>query len=147
MTGLAEFLLQRIAEREQRFWPKTVAMAGDVLACNGPDGRGGCRAGTGYWGEWVISPDAPGALDAARAHELTHATPEQRFVLAECESKRRIVDLHRLVPGAVKGEICCEVCGWVYDEIEDFGVKGCETLRLLAEPYSGHPEYRQEWKP
>jgi hypothetical protein len=40
-------------------------------------------------------------------------------VLAECEAKRRIVT----------------ECGWV------------TVMQLLALPYAGHPDYRQEWKP
>jgi hypothetical protein len=58
-------------------------------------------------------------------------------VLAECEAKRRILDLHR------SGEVCDPCSGWLgTDPAAD-----CPTLRLLALPYADHPDYRAaEWK-
>lgn len=67
--------------------------------------------------------------------------------LAECEAKRRIVAW------------CVEVVG--DRDLSNYGEVGClrddrdalavtlavETLRLLALPYAGHPDYREEWRP
>lgn len=63
--------------------------------------------------------------------------------LADLAAKRAILALHDLpehycplpvVPGR-HGQL------WTPEE------GPCWTLRLLTEPYAGHPDYRQEWKP
>ncbi len=51
-------------------------------------------------------------------------------VLAECESKRLIVELQR---------------SDLRDDPEDW--EADEVLRLLALPYADHPHYRPEWRP
>jgi hypothetical protein len=64
-------------------------------------------------------------------------------VLAECEAKRRIVELHD------RGHECSQYdhhgevdsCTYAHD-FDD-----CSTLRLLALPYASHPDYQTEWKP
>ena len=70
--------------------------------------------------------------------------------LAECDAKRRIVDLH------VEREYECSRCDTGYwDENDDgaevYGARPeaypCETLRTLALPYADHPDYRDEWRP
>jgi Family of unknown function (DUF6221) len=84
-------------------------------------------------------------------------------LLAECEAKRRIVELHKSVetfagmsvsdywPNHATGKtvFVCEVCanhdretGW-----DDFDGYPCATLKLLALPYVDRPGYREEWKP
>lgn len=62
-------------------------------------------------------------------------------VLREVEAKRRIVELH--APGEFEyadGDVCmlCDRQG-----PEPYP---CTTLRLLALPYSDHPDYREEWR-
>lgn len=57
-------------------------------------------------------------------------------VLAECEAKRRIVELHE--PGV--DSPCVSEC-YSGDN------HGCETLKTLALPYADHAAYREEWKP
>lgn len=84
-------------------------------------------------------------------------------VLAECEAKRRIVELH--TPGswtaiAGVGDVStCPTCAYLWDE--DFprhpGVTTdgelaeerypCSTLQLLALPYADHPDYDEAWRP
>lgn len=60
-------------------------------------------------------------------------------VLAECEAKRRIVELH-------SGN--AEWCGWtqggdgVHGEWED----ACDTLLALARPYAQHPDFDPAWR-
>ena len=65
-------------------------------------------------------------------------------VLAECEAKRRIVELHSWGEG--------HECS-VYDrtgEVDNcrYVIGGeCSTMQLLALPYADHPEFRPEWRP
>lgn len=79
-------------------------------------------------------------------HELRRAWPEGLLVgrgrvLAECVTKRRIVELakgsiHRLADAAA----------------EEWGIPHEDTyademlLRFLALPYADHPAYRSEWR-
>lgn len=85
-------------------------------------------------------------------------------VLAECEAKRRIVELH-VIGGSLRGPetdnkfYTCELCGpndWPLHKVDgrwvDVPEPGgdfwpCETLRLLALPYADRPGYREEWRP
>lgn len=76
-------------------------------------------------------------------------------VLTNLEAKRRIVHLHRPDPQPDYDN------GWgqIHDSAGKFlgyrddicGADGCElpceTLRLLALPYSDHADYRPEWRP
>lgn len=77
-------------------------------------------------------------------------------VLAECEAKRRIVEVHP--PGAPCSQACsctreCETCsvhGYDVDHGEPYRVGDdwpCPTLRLLAEPYADRPGYDETWRP
>lgn len=84
-------------------------------------------------------------------------------VLAECEAKRRIVELHSIGDGGIgkngrwneatqtmepRQYWYCGNCdydrdyGFVADEKE-----GCETLLLLAGVYSDHPDFDPAWEP
>lgn len=93
-----------------------------------------------------------------RASEVHIARNHPTRVLAEVESKRRILDLHRLsteriVQSAfdpdtgdrrpVEWNVECAICGWAGDD----PASGCDTLRLLALPYADRDGYRQEWRP
>lgn len=56
-------------------------------------------------------------------------------VLAECEAKRRIVEAHS---------------AWDENEWQSpayFSAPMDEVLALLALPYVGHPDFREEWRP
>jgi hypothetical protein len=72
--------------------------------------------------------------------------------LAECEAKRRIIELHHAIevrdwnPQGYCAE--CTDSGWVeaVDGAYPVGMP-CRTLRLLALPYADHPDYREEWRP
>lgn len=61
---------------------------------------------------------------------------------AECDSKRRIIQLHAVRSGT-GGD-------WNTDPPalcnEDSDLYPCPTLCLLAEPYAGRPGYREEWQ-
>ena len=119
-TGtLAEFLLARIAEDE--------AVARDEIARQE---------------KW---PAPAGAAYAVTMVDII--TPAR--VLAECDAKRRIVELH----GRRDDDTCAE-CG---DGEPDTGPgdRGwfeaahwpCLTLQLLALPYADHPDFQEQWKP
>jgi hypothetical protein len=62
-------------------------------------------------------------------------------VLADVAAKRKILDLHRPDENFSVGDYCLE-CG-------DFPCVEwpCATACLLALPFAGHPDYREEWKP
>lgn len=149
MNDLVEFLLSCIAEDEQ------VAKA----AITAPHG-------TGRWqGDRVVLDDgwvAAGLADrhGAIAFEVddwgdaqTHVLHwDPWHVLAECDAKRKRVELH-------EGDHECPSedsnCGWwqpgtpvwpIGDERETVAPY-CPTLRLEALPYADRTGYRQEWRP
>jgi hypothetical protein len=69
-------------------------------------------------------------------------------VLAECDARRQIVQLHEGAT-AYDGVDYCTVCSNVDRTGLDTDLEPmpCETLRLLAVPYADHPDWRPEWKP
>lgn len=111
---LVEFLLARIAEDE------AVAVAT-----------------RGNWNAlpWKASDRGiAGPVDGPFGHAAVVIDPAR--VLAECEAKRRIVELH---PSVIDdGQTVCS---------EEQAEWPCPTLRLLALPYADHPDYRDEWRP
>lgn len=132
MSDLVEFLLARIAEDE---------------AC----AREAMGATDGEWSSWNRSWDA-GARDLAAGGERMAALPttidehvcrhDPARVLAECEAKRRIVNLHR--PETFEDAPAEAFC--THDQ-RTSGLWPCPTMRLLALPYADHPDYREEWRP
>ena len=99
---LTEFLLARIAEDEAVAWD-----AGE-------------RRGLPYESPLYV-------VDDNYRHDQVGIYPER--VLAECEAKRRIVELNATKPG------------------RKTTFRRLLTLQTLALPYADHPDYRQEWKP
>jgi hypothetical protein len=67
-------------------------------------------------------------------------------VLAECEAKRRIVSLHTTEPRVIWRE---EVVDGDPDPRLVPHVESAPnpTLRLLALPYTDHPDYDETWRP
>jgi hypothetical protein len=72
-------------------------------------------------------------------------------VLAECDAKRRIVELHEILEIVWRQgipEYACQNCDVGDDDHLYYSRRqGCATLRLLALPYSDHPDYQENWKP
>lgn len=72
--------------------------------------------------------------------------PLMRWVLAECEAKRRIIAEHEHdLSGTYDDEPGC----WCCHQDRDYGLipQGwCLTLRALALPYADHADYRDEWR-
>lgn len=64
-------------------------------------------------------------------------------VLAECEAKRRIVELH-----ADDQNVCASCDDLSNPYLFDGSLTGwpCPTLRALAAIYAGHRDYRDEWR-
>jgi hypothetical protein len=68
-------------------------------------------------------------------------------VLAECEAKRRIVDLHPVV-----GDDVCDTCvvgkrGYPLQPNSTPERWPCGTLRALALAYADRPGYQDDWRP
>jgi hypothetical protein len=88
---------------------------------------------------------ARGVIDGTTldmAEELPIGCWSERRVLAECEAKRAIIDLHpRCRPDSPDTHCVCE-CEW-----SGCSEGECQTLRALALPYADHPDYLDEWRP
>lgn len=108
---LTEFLLARIAEDE----------AAALRLCPGRN------AANGHWRRGSLQDEAVRAIDPLDADHVLRHDPAR--VLAECEAKRRIVELNATKPG------------------RKTTFRRLLTLQTLALPYADHPDYRQEWKP
>lgn len=155
MTTLADFLLARIAEDEER---ARAAAQGpwtwrEYGGRNGVDpvpyltGRGGDPATYAYDTE-VIEPNHSGECGCrssctlelrVRVEDREHiARHDPARVLAECEAKRRIVARHDAHLGHEPTPHIVPRLKWR---------EGCDTLRLLALPYADHPDFREEWRP
>jgi hypothetical protein len=69
-------------------------------------------------------------------------------VLAECEAKRTIAELHDSVEdrnwqsGKDHDFLWCGSCGTLDDAPVPYP---CETLQTLAAVYKDHPDYQQDW--
>jgi hypothetical protein len=147
MTTLTEFLLARIAEDE----------AAAQAATPGPWNAGAQYADAALWvgddhSEGIAH--ASWEYDESSAANFEHiARHDPARVLAECETKRRIVEAHPLTTdvfpvwtGRTPG-VACETCGGngPGEPAEDIGP--CDTLLAIVLPYADHPDYRNEWKP
>lgn len=129
---LTEFLLARINEDE--------TLAQDAICpCGGP----ACTIELGWYHqdeltERMTDDDEPGRT----VPHILHWSPNR--VMAECDVKRRIVDIHQGAGGYSNlTAASCLMCGWVGEYDEDWP---CETIKALALPYADHPDYQQEWK-
>jgi Family of unknown function (DUF6221) len=71
-----------------------------------------------------------------------HRRHDPGRVLREVAAKRAILDRHVSAARTSSRSPACRECD---DELR--GAWPCPTIRHLASVYSGHPGYRQEWKP
>jgi len=94
------------------------------------NGRG--RAGSSD--HFVIPPpvDGRGSFEVDATHVARH---DPAAVLADVDSKRRILAEHQAGPG---GCITCTD----RDYPEDYP---CATAKLLVLPFASHPDYREGW--
>lgn len=95
----------------------------------------------GVWGDHDgLCSDAPLVVSTDLRDVQTHiARHDPARVLAEIDAKRRILAEHERIelPGTSNGDTAA-VGAYV---------KMQAVLRLLALPYTAHPDYRQEWRP
>jgi hypothetical protein len=138
VSELAAFLLERIAEDEHHAkiatrGPWEAAMDGQDYGVKSPARPGlvaSCNRGK-------ASEDVYNSLHIARC--------DPPRVLAECEAKRRIVELAAEVLDPANWETKDNSGGLISVPIARQRMR--DVLGLLAVPYGDHPDYRQEWKP
>lgn len=136
MPDLSEFLLARIAEDEEaaraevelvdRFFTDEFEISYQ-------------------WARMTRLPRTGGA-----GSSFMPGCPTPARVLAECEAKRLIVDLHD-----DDGHHCIEDLGEGFRTSPVAGsmtvngrtLAGCQTLRLLALPYADDPNFDESWRP
>lgn len=83
-------------------------------------------------------------VSAADARHIARHSPAR--VLAEVDAKRRIMECHEPWT-AGNGDIICGRCGREHIDGRPGSHFPCQTLRLLALPDAGHPDYREVWRP
>lgn len=141
MSDLVEFLAARLDEDEARALAASPGpwMPNDehdeVLAVDG------ITVAEGF----ALS----GAQQRATVDHIVHQDPAR--VLREVEAKRRAIAEHRQIPSDREGipdgwpRTGCGVCDTSSDGWTDAGGY-CNTLKFLAMPHSGHPDYQEAWR-
>jgi hypothetical protein len=132
---LTEFLLALIAEDEAA----AVAASADddnTAETLGEDGR--WTASYRYVEGRNMTIYDEGGHSEEQAQHIARWDPAR--VLAECEAKRRIVELHS---DHLHRQGDCETC----DGGGRYLVGDCPTIRALALPYADHPDYQEGWRP
>lgn len=173
---LAEWLLEQIADDESRYGDsRTVPNPSEQIVC--PCGEKGFLTSWGSRLEishsrgwvppeiragWVMgdghSITQTHVLEGAEAAAVRAAWPlaeSSARVLAECEARRRIIEIHAdgraelRYPGDDLDDEFAGMPAWcVRCEVDHQGERWpCETLRLLAAPYADRPGFREEWRP
>ncbi|MFD3999866.1 DUF6221 family protein [Streptomyces rubiginosohelvolus] len=103
----------------------------------------------GVWGEHdgLCSEAPPVAETASRPVQDHIARHDPARTLREIEAKRQLLDEHQDVNDGSCGT--CVDGKWGYPTHGGSSPQSypCRTLRLLALPYSGHPEYKEAWRP
>jgi hypothetical protein len=120
---LTDFLLTRIAEDE----------AGAKAA------QRRVSAWTEAEGPWVTARRIAEHVGRGAVLDAFIARHDPARALAECETKRAIVELHR------GGHECVGV-GQTWWSDEESWTEPCPTLRSLTLPYSDHPDHADEWR-
>lgn len=74
---------------------------------------------------------------------------DPKRVLAECDSKRRLVRIHDPLPplgepaGWKEGMVCCRCCGYGGEYPVAWP---CDTIRLVAAPFVNRPGCPEAWQ-
>jgi hypothetical protein len=147
MDDLVAFLRARLDEDEQ--------VAREITA---PEWSEGCswladlrdplpsqRRAYGLPKEWQL-------LSEADTRHIARWDPAR--VLAEVESKRRMLELHSPVKQTFREHTQCDHCADLCHSYSGISCDApvdalwpCPTARLLALPFADHPDYREEWAP
>jgi hypothetical protein len=139
LTGLTEFLMARIAEDE--------AAASAVK-----------DLGADVWDVQVVHQSLSLDPVVTRSTDDERTTLAQRFdparVLAECDAMRLIVAIHSAYepggdpvysPDRLESDWCVGCCYNSQQERITEHIDDCPILRVLALPFAGHPDFRDEW--
>lgn len=136
MDGIVEFLQARYDEREGRAKAAGGA-AWSVGVEETPDGENAFYSvSVDGAPEWFVDVDVN---EHAKVEHIADNDPE--FVLADVAAKRQIMEEHR------DDEGWCLRCADPPQYDAAWHKYPCRTMRLLALPFAGHPDYREEWKP
>lgn len=92
----------------------------------------------------VVGGESGGVLEAADAQHMIQQDPKR--VLADVAAKREIIEAHPSGRDHHEGQDYCLECGPSWNGNQPRGYP-CTTIRLLALPYAGHPDYQESWKP
>lgn len=125
MTSLVDFLTARLDEETARLDAMAEAEAESCRNDGMPDTT--AQEIMDYWLR----------LDPETGRPETH-WPKY---LAEIAAKRAIVELHTGRQVDLDFHLACTECSPQPLKYP------CRTLRFLAQPYSDHSDYREEWKP
>lgn len=134
VNGLVEFLntqYDRIEKRERG--RRTIRLTSQAVCPNCGRPVGGYSTSIGR-GDVILDPCGC-VIPHAQFVELWGESAADSFVLADIASKRRILSLHRR-DGEDGSDPICNVCLYT---------PPCETVRLLAAPFSAEPGYKPEW--
>lgn len=132
-ADLVAFLRARLDEDER------IARAATPGPWEQTPERVGFLASEEYW-DVVDCSGTPAARENAE-HIARH---DPARVLADIDAKRQLIALHQEKQEQGYGSDFCAECG--FGEVSQ-SYYPCGTLRLLALPYAGHPDYREEWRP
>lgn len=114
---LAEFLLARIAEDEERRW-------------HTHDGE--CET-------WAGARDLPDAMFRSTMPQAVCDCPVPARVLAECEAKRRIVEDFEILDADYRVTRS--------DATEARRFQALIAVARAAEVFADHPDYQPDWRP
>lgn len=85
-------------------------------------------------------------LDEMEARYLAEDERNMRYEFADIAAKWAIIDMHAVVARTGDCAVCLAV-ELVWNDWEDVAAKHpCETLRLLAQPFAGHPDFNPTWR-
>lgn len=82
---------------------------------------------------------------ALQADLVGREFPNPRRFAAECEAKRRIVEVHGIRRDVDEMDYCDSCADWYGGSAAPFAWP-CPTLRDVAHPYADHPDFRPEWR-
>lgn len=137
---LIAFMQARLAEDEAVARAAAAALAAPWRVA----GCACCLYGAADEGGWRLDPCGPDLHRGAILEHIARWDPAR--VLAEVAAKRAILKLHP--PATQPSGLYCATCGDWPQPGDEQGVITwpCGTLKLLAQPYSDHPDFDPAWR-